>query len=339
MIIRKVQGMDMMEPGSYTSREVSWPVEDMTVDGTLVVPGGAGPFPALVFVAGSGPTDRDWNTALLPGTNGSGRLLAEALATTGYATLRYDKRVVGPHAQENMPRLAGKISLASHVAELAAAVAWLAGQAEVDRNRIGALTNSEGALHALNYEVHAPAIPLAALVLTAPPGRPVGAVAHMQVAAQLSPLPEGARLLQLYDEAIGRFAAGNAPDPDPDLPRPMQQLLAALATPMNLPFARELWVTDPAAWLAQVTVPVLVLIGQKDIQVDWQADGGPLEQAAAGHTNVTFVYPPDANHVLKHEARPRAELNAADAATYNAPEALLDPGVLAAICDWLAGHI
>jgi uncharacterized protein len=291
-------------------------------------------------VAGSGPTDRDWNTALLPGTNGSGRLLAEALAAAGYVTLRYDKRAVGPRVQENMERLAGKVSLASHVAELASAVAWLAEVPQVDRDRIGALTNSEGALHALNYQVHAPAIPLAALVLTAPPGRAVGEVAHMQVAAQLSPVPDGARLLQLYDEAIARFAAGNPPDPDPSLPTPMQQLLAALSTPMNLPFARELWVTDPAAWLAQVTVPVLVLIGLKDIQVDWQADGGPLEQITAGHTNVTFVYPPDANHVLKHETRPRAALTAEAAITaYNAPDAVLDADALAVIGNWLDGHM
>ncbi len=48
--------------------EVSWPLEDTTVYGTLVKPSGQGPFPAVVMVAGSGPTDRDWNTPLLPGS-------------------------------------------------------------------------------------------------------------------------------------------------------------------------------------------------------------------------------------------------------------------------------
>lgn len=45
---------------------------------------------------------------------------------------------------------------------------------------------------------------------------------------------------------------------------------------MNLPFARELWTADTAPLLGQVDVPVLVVIGKKDLQVDWQADGEPL---------------------------------------------------------------
>ena len=94
-----------------TSAEVSWTVDGTTVDGTLVVPAGTGPFPAVVLVAGSGPTDRDWNTPLLPGTNGSARLLAGALAGAGSASLRYDKRAAGPRARENMQSLIGTVSM------------------------------------------------------------------------------------------------------------------------------------------------------------------------------------------------------------------------------------
>ena len=57
---------------------------------------------AVVFVAGSGPTDRNWCSPLLPGTNGSGKLLAEALASQGFVTLRYDKLASGPHVKENI---------------------------------------------------------------------------------------------------------------------------------------------------------------------------------------------------------------------------------------------
>ena len=65
------------------SKEVSWPLDDTTVYGTLVKPAGQGPFPGVVMVAGSGPTDRDWNSPLIPGSNGSARLIAEALAPKG----------------------------------------------------------------------------------------------------------------------------------------------------------------------------------------------------------------------------------------------------------------
>jgi len=127
------------------------------------------------MVAGSGPTDRDWNSPLLPGTNGSARLLAEALAQAGIASLRYDKRASGPHVRENIQALMGKLSMQSHVDELAGAVRMMAGQEYARSGRIFALANSEGTLHALNYQVHHPEIPFAGLVLIAPPGRSVGA--------------------------------------------------------------------------------------------------------------------------------------------------------------------
>src|SRR5690348_17672208 len=113
------------------SSEVIWQLGSTTVYGTAVRPVGPGPFPAVVMVAGSGPTDRDWNSPLLPGTNGSARLLAEALAQAGIASLRYDKRASGPHVRENMPALIGKMSMQSHLDELAGAVRTKIGRAHV----------------------------------------------------------------------------------------------------------------------------------------------------------------------------------------------------------------
>ena len=321
------------------SYEVSWRMGATTVTGTLLKPDGSGPFPGVVTVAGSGPTDRDWNSPLLPGTNGSARLMAEALERSGFASLRYDKRVTGPHARENMQVLMGKVSMQSHVDELAAAVEMLAKHVYIRRDRIFALANSEGTLHALNYQLHNPAIPLAGLVLIGPPGRPVGVVARAQLAAQAAAVPNGDALLALYDEAIARFLAGEPVAPDPALPEGVQMLLRALETPANLPFARELWVADAAPLLAQVDVPTLVVIGKKDLQVDWQADGEPLQRAAAGNEDVTFLFPEDANHVLKYEPRPRAELAPAEIAnSYNGPETHLDPLAMAEILAWLAAR-
>ncbi len=321
------------------SAEVTWQLDATTVYGTVVRPAGPGPFPAVVLVAGSGPTDRDWNSPLLPGTNGSARLLAEALARAGIASLRYDKRGAGPHARENMPALIGKVSMQSFVDELAGAVRTIASQGYVRDDRIFALANSEGTLHALNYQIHDPTVPFAGLVLTGPPGRPVGAVARSQLAAQASTLPNGEALLELYDAAIARFLAGATIAPDAALPQGVQMLLQSLETPANLPFARELWTANAAPLFRQVDVPVLVIIGKKDVQVDWHADGEPLQRAAAGRADVTFFFPENANHVLKHEPRPRSALAPAEIAeSYNGPDTRLDPEVQTAILAWLAAH-
>lgn len=320
------------------SVEIDWPLEGTTMYATLIRPPGPGPFPGVVMVAGSGPTDRDWCSPLLPGTNGSGRLLAEALAAKGFASLRYDKRASGPHARENMPFLTGRMSLQGHLDELAGAVRVLAGEPWIDRSRLFALANSEGTLHALNYQVHSPPYPFAGLVLTAPPGRSMGAVARAQIASQLSSLPDGPALLAAYDAAIARFLAGGVVMPDPSLPPGIHMLLQSLAHPANLPFTRELWATDATTWLAQVQVPVLVVIGQKDIQVDWHVDGSALQQAAAGR-DVTFFFPEHANHVLKHEPRPRSELTPSEVtSSYNSPSARLDPQTLESILIWLEAH-
>src|SRR5258706_6081625 len=278
------------------SSEVTWQLGSTTVYGTLVRPFGPGPFPAVVMVAGSGPTDRDWNSPLLPGTNGSARLIAEALARAGIASLGYDKRASGPHARENVPLLIGKLSMQSHVDELAGAVRTIASQEYTHSGRIFALANSEGTLHALNYQLHSPEIPFAGLVLIGPPGRPVGVVARSQLAAQAARIPNGEALMALYDAAIARFLAGEPIAPDPHLPGGVPMLLQSLETPANLPLARELWTADAAPLLRQVDFPVLVIIGKKDLQVDWQADGEPLKQSAAGHEEVTILIPENANH-------------------------------------------
>ena len=330
----------MINQHSYgESLEVNWQLGETTVYGTVVRPFGRGPFPAVVMVAGSGPTDRDWNSPLLPGSNGSARLLAEALAQAGIASLRYDKRGIGPHARENMPLLIGKVSMQSFVDEFAGAVCLVASQEYVRSDRIFALANSEGTLHALNYQLHSPAIPLAGLVLIGPPGRAVGVVARSQLAAQAARIPNGEALLALYDAAIVRFMAGEPIVPDPVLPEGVQMLLKSLETPANLPLARELWMANAAPLLKQVDVPVLVIIGKKDIQVDWQTDGEPLKLAAAGHEKVTFLFPENANHVLKEELRPRSELVPVEIAeSYNGPDTRLDPQALASIREWLAAH-
>src|SRR5690348_7147571 len=132
------------QDSSGESLEVSWQLDSTTMYGTLVKPVGPRPFPAVVMVAGSGPTDRDWNSPLLPGSNGSARLLAEALAQAGFASLRYDKRASGPYAHKNVPLLIGKMSMQSHIDELTEAVHTLASQTYVRDNRIFALANSEG---------------------------------------------------------------------------------------------------------------------------------------------------------------------------------------------------
>jgi pimeloyl-ACP methyl ester carboxylesterase len=319
------------------SENVSWQMGETVVAATITRPDDKNVHPAIVFVAGSGPTDRDWNSPLLPGTNGSAGLLAEEFARDGFVTIRYDKRVAGPNAQKNLPYLVGKISLESHVDELAGAVNLLLSRVEVNPQRIFVLANSEGTLHALNYQLTRQP-KLAGLILDGMPGRNLADLMHVQLAAQVAALPNGKEIMTGYDQLMANFLNGKPFVADPALPEVFNNLVQGFYIPVNLPFTQEFFALDPAPLLGKVTEPALVIIGKKDIQVDYQLDGAALEAAAKGHANVSFVYPENTNHVLKYESRPRESLSAADGLTYNASDRILDPDALGIIKAWLIKH-
>ncbi|MCU1528323.1 MAG: hypothetical protein JWP75_2086 [Frondihabitans sp.] len=319
-----------------TSHDVSWQLDGITMAGTVVLPDGDGSFPAVVVVAGSGPTDRDWCSPLLPGTNGSGKLFAEAFADAGIASIRYDKRASGPHAMEHVSELTGRVSMQSHLEELAAAVHALAEIDAIDSSRIVGLGNSEGALHVLHYATSTQAVPFVGIVLAAPPGRPVQDVLLSQLTLQSAQIPDGAELMVMVRQAASRFAAGQPMDPDPALPDGVKAVLSSFEAPVNLPLARELWFESACDSLSKVTIPSLVLIGEKDLQIDVHADGDPLQETARGMSNVTFDFPPNSNHVFKEELRDRIEVAASPLTGYNEADTHLDPEALALLLRWLA---
>ena len=321
------------------SEDISWAIDKTVVDATVTEPEGQGKYPGIVFVAGSGPTDRNWESPLLPGSNGSARLLAEYLSSRGFITIRYDKRVSGPHAKQNLQFIAGNISLESHFEELKGAVSALQNRPAIDHDRIFVLTSSEGAVHAFYYQTHAGILPFKGMVLTGAPGRPLNEISNYQVVSQAAGLPNREDLVSRYYKLIERFENGLPFIPDPGLPDSVNQLVAALSAPINQPFAREFWSFKPADYINKISQPVLVVIGKKDLQTDWKLDGEVLEEAARGKDNITFYYPENANHVLKYEPKPREELTIANAMpNYNGPESVLDPETQKTIVEWLEKH-
>ena len=134
------------------------------MQGTLTLPVHGQGIPGVLLIAGSGPSDRDWNSEGLSGQNGSGRLLAEALSAHGIVVLRYDKRGTGqtqahpPHRWED------------YTAEQKGGLEFLSKTGQVDPSRIYVLGHSEGALHALRLSQKTD-IKLAGVGLLAAPGR------------------------------------------------------------------------------------------------------------------------------------------------------------------------
>lgn len=321
------------------SEDISWQIGQTAVDGTVTSSNETGKHAAVVLIAGSGPTDRNWESPLLPGTNGTARLLAERLASSGYVSLRYDKRVSGPRAKENVPLLAGKISLETHFEELQGGVSYLTGRDDVDPERIFVLTSSEGAAHAMFYQTHIGVRPFKGMVLTGAPGRALSEIANWQVISQADGLPNREDLVSRYNKLIERFEAGLPFEADPQLPEGVNNVVAALSAPVNQPFSREFWSFIPTEYIRKIDVPILIVIGKKDLQTDWRLDGKLLEDAAIGKGDISFFYPDKANHVLKFEPKPREELMMGVALNnYNADDATLDEEAFKTILKWLNRH-
>ncbi len=142
-------------PGSeaYAEQEVEFPggAPSVTLAGTLRVPTGAGPHPAVVLLSGSGPQDRDES---LPGlTLRPFARLADALARAGIAVLRYDDR--GTARSTGVHPIA---TIDEFTADATAALGWLRERDEVDRSRTGILGHSEGGIYAARIAAEDPAV-------------------------------------------------------------------------------------------------------------------------------------------------------------------------------------
>ena len=111
-----MQDAETVRPVTRTglnAAEIGWDVDGIRVAGTLTLPAGSGPHAAVIFVAGSRPTDRDWNSPLLPGKNGSAALLAAALTEAGFV----DRGGKGSHRNFVHSRVAKPITISGKLGD------------------------------------------------------------------------------------------------------------------------------------------------------------------------------------------------------------------------------
>lgn len=281
--------------------------------GALTLPAGKGPFPAVVFVGGSGPNDLDESV----GGAKPFRDIADGLAKLGVASLRYDKRQV-----DYGLKMAANAKLTvdeEQTDDALTAARLLAKQAQINPQRVFVLGHSQGGMLAPRVGQRDPQ--LAGLVLLAAPARKLLAVMRQQVREQgeRSGLPKAniaASEQALADEQALLDKA------DPEHP-PQGEFGGAPQT-----WWLSLHDYDQVAVAKSLTLPMLILQGGSDFQVSPTLDFDAWKQVLAGKSNVTFHLFPGLSHLFTPAGK---TLTVADYAT----PAHVDPAVIDSIASWI----
>ncbi len=247
--------------------------------GVLAMPGGAGPFPAVVLVHGSGPQDADE-------TVGGVKVfkdLAFGLASRGVAVLRYVKR------SRVDPR--GDVTVREDVLDPArAAVDLLVATPGVDAKRIVVIGHSEGGY--LAPRIASEDARVAGVVILAGPTRPLEDLVVEQV-RYLATLAPGAPAMQARIDEANRFKAAVE---DPAL-RPDAKIATFAGGTATGAYFLDLRGYHPEKVAAGLACPMLVIRGERDYQVA-QADFDGWTSALGAQPRVTLKQYPGLNHLF-----------------------------------------
>ena len=338
---------DPVPPYPYDTLEVAFenPRGPAHLAGTLTLPRGRGPFPAVLLITGSGQQDRNESIA----GHRPFLVLADALTRRGIAVLRVDDRGTGGST--------GEVEAATSedfAGDVLAGVAFLKGHAGIDPALIGLIGHSEGGLIA----------PLAAtrsrdvafIVLMAGPGL----AGH-----RLIPL-QGERVARSMgvDEASIRFgrsinermvALAMEPADSATIVARMHALSDSIKSVLpeaqkkalgNAPFLKDSQIRtfltpwfqfflryDPAEALRHVTCPVLAINGSLDTQVPAAENLAVIQRElrAARNTDFKVVELPGLNHLFQ-------TCKTGSVAEYHSIEETIAPVALATIGDWVVRH-
>jgi len=345
--LHRVSGPKPVEPvppPPYREEEVRIHQQEVTLAGTLSMPFGGGPFPAVILITGSGAQNRDEEIfGFAPF-----RILADHLTRNGFAVLRCDDRGVGGSTGD----LAASTG-ADFAQDVRAMLRFLQDRPDIRRSSIGLLGHSEGAQVAAM--VAAGSAEVAYVVLLAGPAIRGDSVI-------LSQIRNLGRAQGESDEVIGRGLAlerrvfetirrqegweelrgelmeemRRSLDRLPAEQRAaMSDSLIAARVDMQMKALRSPWFAffisyDPAGDLAGIRCPVLALFGELDQQVAASLNEQPMNEALSkgGNPDVTVKTIPGANHLFQKAVT-------GSPAEYAGLEKEFAPGVLDRLTAWL----
>lgn len=290
---------------SYRELPMEYHTGNVTLFGTLTLPETAArKLTVCLLISGSGPTDRNGNNPAMK--NESLKMLAHALADSGIASLRYDKRGVGESAIPNMKE--NDLRFEDYVQD---AKGWISVLKNDKRfNRVVVAGHSEGSL----IGMIASQKDVNGFISLSGAGKPAGQLISEQISTQAPMLAEET------DRIIDSLEAGNTVSQ-------INPMLSSLFRPSVQPFLISWFKYDPAVEISNLKIPVLIIQGDADLQIKTEDAQALFAASKFGKEYVIHGM----NHILKKVG----SSNADNMASYNDPSRPLHPELMAPIVNFI----
>lgn len=250
---------------NFTTTEL---VVNQHIEGTLYTPIENETSPLVIFIAGSGPTDRDGNQSFMK--NDMLKKMATFLSNNGIATFRYDKRIVKQIRTKTIDK---NISFDDFILDARSVINFFKSKFET----IIVAGHSQGSLVgllALNQSVDA-------FVSLAGAGKPIDRILEEQI-SKSAPM-----FLEDSKRVLATLKAGETTK---DYPLPLGSIF-------NLelqPFMANWMQYNPVEVIKKQEIPTLIINGDKDLQVG--IEEAKLLYEAAQNGQLLIVE--NMNHIL-----------------------------------------
>lgn len=323
-------------PFPYAIEDFTWTNGDITLAGTLTIPEGDGPFPAIILLTGSGTQDRD--STLLG--HKPFWVIADALTRRGIAVLRYDDRGTGGSTGDP------NSTTADFARDALAGVQKLAQHGKIDRKHIGLVGHSEGGIIA----------PLAAsqsgdvafIVSLAGTGTTGRAILDFQLNRQFKTLydqDQQQALKDWLDQFLDIVAKSGSPQEareqaDPLLAKMHEALPESIKSNYSLndyrnsmnmfffPWTQWFLNHNPTDSLKVLKIPVLVMLCELDKQVTIEQNLEPIKAALANNPLAEVRVMSKLNHLFQPAITGEGD-------EYSKIEITFDENALKDLGDWI----
>jgi pimeloyl-ACP methyl ester carboxylesterase len=327
-------------PYDYVIKEVSYKstTDDVVLAGTLSLPKGDGPFPAVMLLSGSGPQDR--NSSIFG--HKPFLLLAHELTQSGIAVLRFDERGVGESGGRT-----SEMTMATQMGDAQAGINYLLSNNQIKRTKIGLLGHSLGGILAPKLAIEND---IDFLVLLAAPGVNGDAMMLKQrkdllklrgatdkqiegTNGMLASLYSELRKSSLEDEALKtelqKKLAVKYQSTIPE--KELNEMVNSIVDNEEL---MAILKSSPANYFQKVSCPVLALNGSKDFQVSAKENLAAIEKALSdgGNTAIETHELESLNHLFQ-------DSDTGDISEYQLIEQTMSPEVLRLITEWVSNIV